>query len=62
MTAPAPLYRFIYSILLRHGVIRGNMTARTVKDVRDSLVVIHGPELAEAAHIGIASVEETTSE
>lgn len=62
MNAPAPLYRFIYSILLRHGVIRGNMTARSVKDVREALAVVHGPELAEAAHIDIASVEEVTSE
>lgn len=62
MTTPAPLYRFIYSILLRHGVIRGNMKARSVKDVRDTLAVIYGPELAEAAHIEIASVEEVASE
>lgn len=56
VTAPAPKYRYVYAIPLRHSIVRGNVMARTVQAVRDALAVQYGSDAAEAARVEISTV------
>ena len=56
MTAPAPKYRYTFAVPIRHVMIRGNTTARTVQEVRDFIAMHWGIEIADAAKIELSTV------
>lgn len=56
MTAPAPKYRYTFAVPIRHVMVRGNTTARTVQEVRDWIAMHWGAEIAEAAQVQISTV------
>jgi len=61
MTAPTPKYRYVFSVPIRHVMVRGNLVARNEQAVRAELAMRYGSEAAEQARVELASVEEPCS-
>ena len=56
MTAPAPKYRYVYAVPVRHSLVRGSTVARNEQAVRNELAMRYGSEAAEQARVELAAV------
>lgn len=59
MTAAPPRYRFVYSIIIRHSTVRGNVCGRNEAEARAVIAQRYGSEAAERAKVQMVDIQET---